>query len=262
MSVFAWLISIHIIFSSWGVHSPKTADRHSRRWEGGKWAKLLLLIPIASYYWLNHPSLRLPLGSWEDCLSCNWSLVTKWLGTASISPSMLLQMAIFHVYEIYLLMLILAVSKNGMRWLPLYSKHYQSVSPHMWVLNTCNPPAVILMSHIFGSVLYRKLQDSNYIGITSPTDVGNLISASSAFSKSSLYIWKFSVHILWKTSLKDFDHYLASMWNECSCAVVWLFGITLLWDWNENWHLPVPWLLQTFPNLLAHWMQHFDSIIF
>ena len=44
-----------------------------------------------------------------------------------------------------------------------------------------------------------------------PTDVGNLISSSSAFSKSSLYIWKFSVHILLKPGLKDFEHYLASM---------------------------------------------------
>ena len=45
-----------------------------------------------------------------------------------------------------------------------------------------------------------------------PMDVGNLISGSSAFSKSSLYIWKFSVHILLKPSLKDFEYYLASMW--------------------------------------------------
>ena len=44
-----------------------------------------------------------------------------------------------------------------------------------------------------------------------PADVGNLISGSSAFSKSSLYIWKFSVHILLKPSLEDFEHYLASM---------------------------------------------------
>ena len=42
-------------------------------------------------------------------------------------------------------------------------------------------------------------------------DVGNLISVSSAFSKSSLYIWNFWVHILLKPSLKDFEHYLASM---------------------------------------------------
>ena len=44
-----------------------------------------------------------------------------------------------------------------------------------------------------------------------PTDVGNLISGSSAFSKYSLYIWKFSVHVLLKPSLKDFEHNLASM---------------------------------------------------
>ena len=44
-----------------------------------------------------------------------------------------------------------------------------------------------------------------------PTDIGNLISGSSTFSKSSLYIWKFSIHILLKPSLKDFEHVLASM---------------------------------------------------
>ena len=44
-----------------------------------------------------------------------------------------------------------------------------------------------------------------------PEDVGNLISDDSAFSKSSLYIWKFSVHILLKPSLEDFEYYLASM---------------------------------------------------
>ena len=44
-----------------------------------------------------------------------------------------------------------------------------------------------------------------------PTDVGNLISGSSVFSKSSLYIWKFSVHVLLKPNSKDFEHYLGSM---------------------------------------------------
>ena len=73
-----------------------------------------------------------------------------------------------------------------------------------------------------------------------PTDVSNLVSGSSAFSKSSLYIWKFLVHVLLKPSLKNFEHGLASMWDECNCAVVWMFlGIALLWDWNENWPFPV-----------------------
>ena len=67
-----------------------------------------------------------------------------------------------------------------------------------------------------------------------PIDVGNLISASSAFSKSSLYIWKFSVHVLLKPSLKDFEHYLASKLNEHNCAVVGIvFGIALIWDWTK-----------------------------
>ena len=43
------------------------------------------------------------------------------------------------------------------------------------------------------------------------TDVGNLVSGSSAFSKSNLYIWKFSVRVLLKPSLKDFEHSLTSM---------------------------------------------------
>ena len=44
-----------------------------------------------------------------------------------------------------------------------------------------------------------------------PMNAGNLISGSSAFSKSSLYIWKFSVHIQLNLSLKDLEHYPASM---------------------------------------------------
>ena len=44
-----------------------------------------------------------------------------------------------------------------------------------------------------------------------PMDVGNLISGSSAFSKSSLNIWKFSVHVLLKPSLENFEHYFASV---------------------------------------------------
>ena len=96
-----------------------------------------------------------------------------------------------------------------------------------------------------------------------PADVGNLISGSSAFSKSSLNIRKFMVHILLKPGLENFEHYFASMWDECNCAVVWtFFGIAFLWDWSENWPFPVLWPLLSFPDLLAYWVQHFHSIIF
>ena len=56
---------------------------------------------------------------------------------------------------------------------------------------------------------------------TDLADVGSLISASSAFSKSSLNIWKFLVHVLLKPGLENFEHYFASMWDECICVVVW-----------------------------------------
>ena len=86
-----------------------------------------------------------------------------------------------------------------------------------------------------------------------PTDVGNLISGFSAFSKSSLNIWKFTVHVPLKPALENFEQYFASMWDECNCAVVWaFFAIAFLWDWNENWPFPVLWPLLSFQNLLAY----------
>ena len=67
-----------------------------------------------------------------------------------------------------------------------------------------------------------------------PMDVGNLTSGSSGFSKSSLYIWRFSVHVLWKLSLENFEHYFASKWNECSCVVV--RGQLLALAWSQSGH--------------------------
>ena len=85
-----------------------------------------------------------------------------------------------------------------------------------------------------------------------PENIGNLVSASSAFSKSSLNIWKFMVHILLKTRLENFEHYFAGVWDECNCAVVWtFFGLAFLWDWNENWSFPVLWPLLSFPNFFV-----------
>ena len=79
------------------------------------------------------------------------------------------------------------------------------------------------------------------------TDVGNLISGSSGFSQSSLNIWKLMVHVLLKPGLENFEHYFASVWDECNCVVVLtFFGIAFLWDWNENWPFPVLWPLLIF----------------
>ena len=96
-----------------------------------------------------------------------------------------------------------------------------------------------------------------------PTYIGNLNCGFSAFSESSLNIWKFTVQILVKPGLQNFEHLFASMWDECNCAVAWaFFGIAFLWDWNENWPFLVLWPLLSFPNLLACWVQHFHGIIF
>ena len=93
-----------------------------------------------------------------------------------------------------------------------------------------------------------------------PTDVGNLICGFSAFFKSNLKIWKFSVHVQLKPHLENFEHYSASMWDEYNCAVMWtFFGIALLWDWNENWPFPVLWTLLSFSNMLVYWVQHFKQ---
>ena len=89
-----------------------------------------------------------------------------------------------------------------------------------------------------------------------PTNVGNLIPGSSVFSKSSLYSWKFLVHVLLKPSLKDFEHYLASMWNEGNCIVDWtFFGIAFLGIGMKNdlfqfyghcWVFQICWHLSSF----------------
>ena len=56
--------------------------------------------------------------------------------------------------------------------------------------------------------------------VDDPVDAGNLISGSSAFFKSSLTIWKFMVHELLKPGLENFEHYFASVWDECNSAAV------------------------------------------
>ena len=94
-------------------------------------------------------------------------------------------------------------------------------------------------------------------------NVGNLISDSSAFSKSNLNIWNFLVGIMLKPSLGDFEHNLTSVEDECNCPVLWtFFSIALLGNWGEDWPFPVLWPLLGFPNLLTYLVKYFDSINF
>ena len=109
-----------------------------------------------------------------------------------------------------------------------------------------NFPQFIVIHTVKGFGIVNKAEVDVFLELlcffNDPSDVGSLISGSSAFSKTSLNIWKFTVHILLKLGLENFEHHFASMWDECNCAVLWtFFGIAFLWDWNENWLFPVLW---------------------
>ena len=122
-----------------------------------------------------------------------------------------------------------------------------------------NFPQFVVIHTVKGFGIVNKAEIDVFLELScffaDPTDVGNLISCSSAFlnpawtSGSSWFMY--------------FEHYFASVWDESNCALVWaLSGIAIFWDWNENWPFPVLWPLPSFPNLLAYWVQHFHRIIF
>ena len=130
-----------------------------------------------------------------------------------------------------------------------------------------NFPQFIVIHTVKGFGIDNKAEIDVFLELScffhDPEKVGNLISGSSAFSKTSLNIWKFMVHVLLKPGLENFEHYFTSLWNECNCVVVCsFFGIAFLLDWNEKWPFPILWPLLSFPSLLAYWVQHFCSIIF
>ena len=111
-----------------------------------------------------------------------------------------------------------------------------------------NFPQFVVIHTVKGFGVFNKAKVDVFLELScffdDPANVGSLISGFSAFSKSSLYIRKFLVHILLKSKLKNFEHYFGSVWDECNCVVVWTsFGISFLWDWNENWPFPVLWPL-------------------
>ena len=82
-----------------------------------------------------------------------------------------------------------------------------------------------------------------------PADVGNLIFGSSTFSRTSLNIWKFKVHILLKPGLENFKHYFTSMWDECNHSVPWtFFGIGMKTDLYQScghcWVFQICWHIE------------------
>ena len=97
-----------------------------------------------------------------------------------------------------------------------------------------NFPQFVMIHTVKGFGIVNKAEIDVFLELScffnDPVDVGNLISGSSAFSKSSLNIWKFMVHVLLKPGFENCQHYFAIVWNECNCEVVWTFlGIALLW---------------------------------
>ena len=115
-----------------------------------------------------------------------------------------------------------------------------------------NFPQFIVIHTVKGFGIVNKAEIDVFMKLSSffddPADVGNLISGSSPFSKTISNIWKFTVHVLLKPGLENFEHYFTSVWDECNSAVVWaFFGIAFLWDWNENY--PFPKLISFLPLL-------------
>ena len=78
-----------------------------------------------------------------------------------------------------------------------------------------NFPQSVVIHTVKGFGIVNKAEVDVFLELScffdDPVDVGNLISGSSAFSKSSLYIWKFTIHVLLKPGLENFEHYFASV---------------------------------------------------
>ena len=133
-----------------------------------------------------------------------------------------------------------------------------------------NFPQIIVIQRIKGFGIVSKAEIYVFLELScffnGPANVGSLISGSSAFSKTSLNIWKFMVHVLVKPGLENFEHYFTSVWGECNYAVVCaFFGTAFLWEWNENCPVasfPVLWPLLSFPNFLAFCVGTFTASSF
>ena len=102
-----------------------------------------------------------------------------------------------------------------------------------------NFPQFIVIHTVKALEIVNKAEINVFLELSCFSDdsanVGNLISGSSVFSKTSLNIWKFTVHVFFRSVLENFEHYFTSVWDECNWTVVWaFFGIAFLWNWNEN----------------------------
>ena len=128
-----------------------------------------------------------------------------------------------------------------------------------------NFPQFIVIHTVKSFGILNKAENDVFLELScffdDPANVGNLISGSSAFSKTSLNIREFTVtysrSLAWRTWALLYYHV---RWVQLcgSLSILWhCLSLGL-----ENWLFPVLWPLLSFPNLLAYWVQHFHSIIF
>ena len=120
-----------------------------------------------------------------------------------------------------------------------------------------NFPKFVVIHPVKGFGIVNKAEIVIFLELScffdGPMDVGNLISGSSVFSKFSLNIWMFTVHVLWKPGLENFQQYFANMWDECNYAVVWaflalpFFGIEMKSDLSQScghWVFHICWHIE------------------
>ena len=112
-----------------------------------------------------------------------------------------------------------------------YSHVFQNC-PQFVVIHTIKGFGIVNKADVFSNSLCLMIQ--RMLAIWSLVSLPFLNPAWTSGSSQFMY--------LLKPGLENFEHYFASVWDECNCAVVWtLFGIAFLWDWNENWPFPVLW---------------------
>ena len=121
-----------------------------------------------------------------------------------------------------------------------------------------NFPQFIVIHTVKGFGIVNKAKIDVFMELScflhDPIDVGSLMSGSPAFSKTSLNMWKFIVHILLKPSLENFEHYFTSVWDNCNCVVVWailalpVFGIGMKSDLFQScghcWIFHICWYIE------------------
>ena len=127
----------------------------------------------------------------------------------------------------------------------------QEAGQVVWYLHLSqNFPQFIVIHTVKGFGIVNKAEVDVSLELScffyDPTDVGNLISGPSLFSEYNLNTWKFSVHVLLKPGLENFEHFFASVWDECSCVVVWtFFGIGMKTDLFQScdhcWAFQICW---------------------